>query len=160
MHSLSRVFESSFEILMHQRVPHQRVHLFDHIHHHHHHHHHHHIANSVTAFTRVGSAIQDVGSISLPSLAYFCIFWQIWSKEASYSTRFDTTDISSHLETLLACFTLLGGSLSAHSPFDGEGCTRIMGMAAFVAALHAALHGRVWYWFREGGEVSARSRVV
>jgi len=93
-----------------------------------------------------------VGSISLPSLAYFCIFWQIWSKEASYSTRFDTTDISSHLETLLACFTLLGGSLSAHSPFDGEGCTRIMGMAAFVAALHAALHGRVWYWFREGGE--------
>ena len=92
-------------------------------------------------------AIQDRGTIDLPILAYFAVFWQIWSKEASYSTRFDTTDISSHLETLLACFALLGGSLSAYSDFHSDGCTRIMGVAMFVAFLHVALHARVWYWF-------------
>lgn len=106
---------------------------------------------AVTAFSRVGAAIQDRGTIDLPILAYFAIFWQIWSKEASYSTRFDTTDISSHLETLLACFALLGGSLSAYSDFNSDGCTRIMGVAMFVAFLHMALHARVWYWFANGG---------
>lgn len=104
----------------------------------------------------MGSAIEFRGTVDLPTLAYFALFWQIWSKEASYSTRFDTTDISSHLETLLACFTLLGGSLSAYSDFHSDGCTRIMGMALVVAALHVALHTRVWYWFRAGGEVRAR----
>lgn len=104
------------------------------------------------AFTRVGNAIQDRGTIDLPILAYFAIFWQIWSKEASYSTRFDTTDLSSHLETLLACFALLGGSLSAYSDFHSAGCTRIMAVAMFVALLHVALHCRVWYWFQAGGE--------
>ena len=102
---------------------------------------------AVTAFSKVGVAIQDRGTIDLPILAYFAVFWQIWSKEASYSTRFDTTDISSHLETLLACFALLGGSLSAYSDFHSDGCTRIMGVAMFVAFLHVALHARVWYWF-------------
>jgi hypothetical protein len=92
-------------------------------------------------------AIQDRGTIDLPILAYFAVFWQIWSKEASYSTRFDTTDISSHLETLLACFALLGGSLSAYSDFHSDGCNRVMGVAMFVAFLHVALHARVWYWF-------------
>eukprot|EP00581_Thalassiosira_minuscula_P006548 CAMPEP_0183742494 /NCGR_PEP_ID=MMETSP0737-20130205/64726_1 /TAXON_ID=385413 /ORGANISM="Thalassiosira miniscula, Strain CCMP1093" /LENGTH=625 /DNA_ID=CAMNT_0025978081 /DNA_START=167 /DNA_END=2044 /DNA_ORIENTATION=+ len=106
---------------------------------------------TVTAFMRVGSAIQDKGMIDTPHLAYFAIFWQIWSKEASYSTRFDTTDISSHLETLLACFALLGGSLSAYADFYSAGCTRIMGVAMFVAILHVALHARVWYWFRDAG---------
>ena len=103
----------------------------------------------------MGAAIEDRGGLDLPLLAYFAIFWQIWSKEASYSTRFDTTDISSHLETLLACFTLLGGSLSASSNFRSDGCTRIMGMAPFVAFLHAALHARVWRRFRAGGEVAS-----
>ena len=88
---------------------------------------------TITAFSRVGTAIQDRGTVDAPILAYFAIFWQVWSKEASYSTRFDTTDISSHLETLLACFALLGGSLSAYSDFYSAGCTRIMGMAMFVA---------------------------
>lgn len=106
---------------------------------------------TITAFSRIGTAIQDRGTIDLPILAYFAIFWQVWSKEASYSTRFDTTDISSHLETLLACFALLGGSLSAYSDFYSAGCTRIMGMAMLVSMLHVLLHLRVWYWFNEGG---------
>ena len=87
---------------------------------------------TVTAFSRIGAAIQARGTVDGPILAYFAIFWQVWSKEASYSTRFDTTDISSHLETLLACFALLAGSLSAYSDFYSEGCTRIMFMAMFV----------------------------
>ena len=106
---------------------------------------------TVTAFSRIGAAIQARGTVDGCILAYFAIFWQVWSKEASYSTRFDTTDISSHLETLLACFALLAGSLSAYSDFYSEGCTRIMFMAMFVAFLHVLLHARVWYWFSEGG---------
>lgn len=106
---------------------------------------------TVTAFSRVGAAIQARGTVDAPIIAFFAIFWQVWSKEASYSTRFDTTDISSHLETLLACFALLAGSLSAYSDFYSAGCTRIMAMAMFVAMLHALLHARVWYWFSEGG---------
>jgi hypothetical protein len=107
---------------------------------------------TVVAFSRVGSAIQERGRVDTASLAYFATFWQIWSKEAAYSTRFDTTDISSHLETLLACFSLLAGSLSAFSDFHSAGCNRIMGVGMFVAFLHVALHARVWYWFMEGGE--------
>lgn len=107
----------------------------------------HYLYIAVTTFSKVGVAIQDRGRIDLPILAYFAVFWQIWSKEASYSTRFDTTDISSHLETLLACFALLGGSLSAYSDFHSDGCTRVMGVAMFVAFLHVMLHGRVWFWF-------------
>ena len=115
---------------------------------------------TVTAFSRVGSAIQDRGIVDAPILAYFAIFWQIWSKEASYSTRFDTTDISSHIETLLACFALLGGSLSAYSDFYSAGCDRIMGVAMFVALLHVALHARVWYWFKDGGEADTVNYAV
>eukprot|EP00571_Detonula_confervacea_P008301 CAMPEP_0172323144 /NCGR_PEP_ID=MMETSP1058-20130122/47952_1 /TAXON_ID=83371 /ORGANISM="Detonula confervacea, Strain CCMP 353" /LENGTH=598 /DNA_ID=CAMNT_0013039075 /DNA_START=334 /DNA_END=2130 /DNA_ORIENTATION=+ len=115
---------------------------------------------TVTSFSRVGSAIQDRGTIDLPILAYFAIFWQIWSKEASYSTRFDTTDISSHLETLLACFALLGGSLSAYSDFHSDGCTRVMGAAMIVAFLHVALHARVLYWFQAGGEAESVNYAV
>ena len=110
----------------------------------------------MTAFARVGAAIQDAGKITLPALAYFCIFLQIWSKEAAYSTRFDTTDLSSHLETLIACLALLGGSLSASADWAADGCARIMAVALVVAGLHAALHARVWYWFRGEGEVSRR----
>jgi hypothetical protein len=110
---------------------------------------------TVTAFSRVGSAIQDRGTVDAPILAYFAVFWQIWSKEASYSTRFDTSDISSHLETLLACFALLAGSLSAFSDFHSAGSDRIMGVAGFVALLHMALHARVWFWFKDGGEVNS-----
>lgn len=110
---------------------------------------------TVTAFTRCGSAIQDRGMVDLPVLAYFAVFWQIWSKEASYSTRFDTSDISSHLETLLACFALLAGSLSAFSDFHSAGSNRIMAVAGFVALLHMLLHARVWYWFKEGGQVNS-----
>lgn len=110
---------------------------------------------TVTAFTRCGSAIQDRGSLDLSVIAYFAVFWQIWSKEASYSTRFDTSDISSHLETLLACFALLAGSLSAFSDFHSAGCNRIMAVAGFVALLHMLLHCRVWYWFKEGGPVNS-----
>jgi hypothetical protein len=110
---------------------------------------------TVTAFTRVGSAIQERGLVDAPILAYFAVFWQIWSKEASYSTRFDTSDISSHLETLLACFALLAGSLSAFSDFHSAGSDRIMAVAAFVALLHMLLHARVWFWFKEGGQVNS-----
>jgi hypothetical protein len=97
----------------------------------------------------VGAAIQDRGGIDLPILAYFAVFWMIWKKEESYSTRFDTTDISSHLTTLSVCFALLGGSLSAYSTFDSGGCTRIMGVAGFSALLHVVLHVRVFFWFKD-----------
>lgn len=103
----------------------------------------------VTAFTRVGVAIQDRGGLDGPSLAYFCIFWLIWGKEASFSTRFDTTDLSSRIETLLTCFAVLFGSLSSTAMFDSGDATRMMIVAAFVALLHFCLHLRVWYWFRD-----------
>jgi hypothetical protein len=107
----------------------------------------------VTSFSRVGAAIQDRGTIDIPILAYFAVFWLIWKKEESYSTRFDTTDISSHLMTLSVCFALLSGSLSAYSTLDSGGCTRIMGVAMFVALLHAALYIRVWCWFYNAEDV-------
>ena len=103
----------------------------------------------VTAFTRVGVAIQDRGGLDGASLAYFCIFWLIWGKEASFSTRFDTTDLSSQVETLLTCFAVLFGSLSSTAMFDSGDATRMMVVAAFVSLLHFFLHLRVWYWFRD-----------
>ena len=102
----------------------------------------------VTALTRVGVAIQDRGRLDGASLAYFCIFWLIWGKEASFSTRFDTTDLSSQIETLLTCFAVLFGSLSSTALLDSGDATRMMIVAAFVAMLHFFLHLRVWFWFR------------
>jgi len=112
----------------------------------------------VTAFTRVGTAVSEHATVDGPVLAYFAVFWTIWSKEASYSTRFDTSDLSSQMETLITCFAVLFGSLSCSSDVndDGEGTaafssedsTRIMMVAGFVAILHLALHVRVVYWYR------------
>lgn len=108
----------------------------------------------VTAFTRVGVAIQDRGGLDGASLAYFCVFWLIWGKEASFSTRFDTTDLSSRVETLLTCFAVLFGSLSSTAMFDSGDATRMMIVAAFIALLHFFLHLRVWYWFRDVSQFS------
>jgi hypothetical protein len=55
--------------------------------------------------------------------------------------------------TLSVCFALLSGSLSAYSTLDSGGCTRIMGVAMFVALLHAALYIRVWCWFYNAEDV-------
>ncbi len=96
----------------------------------------------VTAFTRVGLAIQDTGSLKVPQFFYFCIFWLIWGKEASYSTRFDTTDLSSQMGTLLTCFAVLFGSLASKSELDSGECTAIMVVALSVALLHFLLHVR------------------
>ena len=96
----------------------------------------------VTAFTRVGLAIQDNGGLRLPQFFYFFVFWLIWGKEASFSTRFDTTDLSSQMETLLTCFAVLFGSLGSKSEFDSIGCTAVMTVALFVALLHFFLHLR------------------
>ena len=96
----------------------------------------------VTAFTRVGLAIQDTGSLHLPQFFYFVIFWLIWGKEASFSTRFDTTDLSSQMSTLLTCFAVLFGSLGSKSDFDSGECTSVMVVALFVALLHFFLHLR------------------
>lgn len=108
----------------------------------------------VTAFTRVGVAIQDRGGLEPASLSYFIVFWLIWGKEASFSTRFDTTDLSSQVETLLTCFAVLFGSLSSTAPFDSGDATRMMVLAAFVALLHFFLHMRVWFWFRDVNPMS------
>ena len=35
-----------------------------------------------------------------------------------------------------------------------------MGVAAFVALLHVALHARVWYWFAAGGEEESVNYAV
>jgi hypothetical protein len=103
----------------------------------------------VTAFTRVGVAISQQSSSallsddSISSLLYFAVFWNVWSKEASYSTRFDTTDLSAVVETLFTCFAVLFASLSVQAPINTTDGTRIMMMAAFVAGLHCYLHIRV-----------------
>lgn len=97
----------------------------------------------VTAFTRVGEAISTNQSINGATILYFAVFWTIWSKEASYSSRFDTSDLSAKVETLLTCFAVLFGSLSASAPINSNGATRIMMVAAFCAILHCMLHIRV-----------------
>jgi Bacterial low temperature requirement A protein (LtrA) len=98
----------------------------------------------VTAFTRVGVAISNISTIDTSRLLYFAMFWNVWSKETSYSTRFDTTDLSAQVVTLVSCFAVLFASLSVQASLDTEDGTRVMGMAAFVAALHCLLHVRVY----------------
>jgi len=102
----------------------------------------------VTAFTRVGLAVVETGELSLEALLYFAVFWMIWAKDINYSTRFDTTDLYFESINLLTCVAVLCGSLSASSSLASEDSTRIMMMAAFVAALHIILHCRVAIWFR------------
>jgi hypothetical protein len=97
----------------------------------------------VTAFTRVGISITNQGFLDARSLLYFGVFWTVWSKEASYSTRFDTTDLSAQMETLFTCFAVLFASLSVQQPLQSTDGTRIMMMAAAVALLHCLLHVRV-----------------
>ena len=97
----------------------------------------------VTAFTRVGVAISNMGYVDLKSFLYFAIFWNIWSKEASYTSRFDTTDLSAQVENLVTCFAVLFGSLSVSADINSVDGTRIMIMASAVAILHCALHIRV-----------------
>jgi Bacterial low temperature requirement A protein (LtrA) len=97
----------------------------------------------VTGFTRVGVAISQEGRVSGRSLLYFAIIWNVWRKDSSYSTRFDTTDLSAQMTTLLTCFAVLFASLSVAAPLQSHDGTRIMAMAAFVAGLHCALHIRV-----------------
>lgn len=102
----------------------------------------------VTAFTRVGISVAEKGHLSLDSLLYFAVFWMIWTKGLSYSTRFDSTDLSFEFVNLLTCMVVLLGSLSANSNLQSDGGTRIMMMAGFVAILHMVLHLRVALWFR------------
>jgi len=102
----------------------------------------------VTAFTRVGIAITNSGEVTGESVLYFAVFWTIWSKEASYSTRFDTTDLSSKVITLLNCFAVLFASLSVSSNIQTEGANRIMSMSAFCSLLHSFLMARVFSFYR------------
>lgn len=103
----------------------------------------------VTGFTRVGLAITQSSEVRLESVLYFAVFWTIWGKEASYATRFDTTDLSAQLETLLACFAVLFASLSVNLPMNSNGGTRIMYMAAFCSFLHFCLMARVLWWYKD-----------
>lgn len=103
----------------------------------------------VTAFSRVGVAIQENGSLNGSILAYFAIFWLIWGKEASYVTRFNTNDLPSQLSTLFTCIAILFGSLSSNASFDDDGSNSIMKMAMFVSILHFLLHLRVYQWFKD-----------
>ncbi len=102
----------------------------------------------VTAFTRVGMAVSERNQIDLSSFLYFAVFWNVWNKEASYSSRFDTTDLSAQVEALVTCFATLFGSLSTMQPLDSPDSNRVIIMAAFVAVLHMLLHMRVAYWNR------------
>lgn len=97
----------------------------------------------VTAFTRVGVAISSQGFVDVNSLLYFAVFWTVWSKETSYSTRFDTTDLSARAVTLVTCFAVLFASLSVQQPMNSVDGGRIMAMAGFVAGLHLLLYIRV-----------------
>jgi hypothetical protein len=102
----------------------------------------------VTGFTRVGLAITNSGTVTPDSFLYFAVFWTIWSKEASYTTRFDTTDLSAKAATLVTCFAVLFASLSVSTPIKSTGGVRVSIMAAFCSALHCALMGRVFWWHR------------
>lgn len=115
---------------------------------------------TVTAFTRVGMVVADRNTLDGTSLAYFAIFWFIWSKETSYTTRFETSDVSAQVVTLLTCFAVLFGSLSTMGSMKSEDGTRIMMVAAFVAVLHLWLHVRVFFWYRDSlrGTVEAHVR--
>jgi hypothetical protein len=97
----------------------------------------------VTSFSRVGVAVQDRGTVDAPMVAFFAVFWSIWLKETSYSTRFDTTDLSSTAETMLTCFAVLFGAISCTETFQSLDATRIMMVAAFVSLLHFLLHWRI-----------------
>jgi hypothetical protein len=122
----------------------------------------------VTAFTRVGVAISQqsvmqhalLSDDSISSLLYFAVFWNVWSKEASYSTRFDTTDLSATVETLVTCFGVLFASLSVQAPVNSTDGTRIMMMAAFVAGLHCFLHIRVAVSANAGTSSSSSSAAA
>ena len=113
----------------------------------------------VTAWTRVGIAITAVGFVTVQSLLYFAVFWTIWSKEASYSTRFDTSDASATLGTLLTCFAVLFASLSVHGALDSPDATRIMCLTASVALLHAWLHVRVMWSLDRGASTALTQHV-
>lgn len=102
----------------------------------------------VTAFSRAGSTVSNMGELNWPIVANFAIFWFIWVKEASYKTRFDTSDISSQFETLLTCFVVLYGTFSISGDFAGSDCTKIMVTAALISAIHFLLHVRVAFSFR------------
>lgn len=97
----------------------------------------------VTAFTRVGQAVSINQGIDWATFLYFAVFFNIWSKEADYSSRFDTSDLSAKMSTLVTCFAVLFGSLSASAPLESTGATRIMMVAAFVAILNCLLHVRI-----------------
>lgn len=97
----------------------------------------------VTAFTRVGVAIGSKGRVDGQSFLYFAMIFTVWHKESSYANRFDTTDLSAQITTLLTCFAVLFASLSVSAPLPSPDGTRIMATAAFVATLHCALHIRV-----------------
>lgn len=97
----------------------------------------------VTAFTRVGVGVSQKGALQLFHLLYFAVFWTVWSKEASYSTRFDTTDLSASVTTLVTSLAVLFACLSSQAPIPTNDGTRIMIMAGSVAILHCLLHVRV-----------------
>jgi len=113
----------------------------------------------VTGFTRVGLAITSAGSVEMEHLLYFAVFWTIWGKETSYATRFDTTDLSAQLETLLTCFAVLFASLSVSLPMSSEGGVRIMIMAAFCSSMHLCLMGRVLWWYKDASNNSVEYHV-
>lgn len=110
---------------------------------------------TVTAFTRVGLAVTKTGTVTMDSFLYFAVFWTIWSKEASYSTRFDTSDLSAKAATLVTCFAVLFASLSASAPMGSEGGSRIMFAGAFCSLLHCGLMARVFWWHKGAADNNA-----
>lgn len=111
---------------------------------------------TVTAFTRVGVSISQMGYMDVSSLLYFAVFWTVWCKEAAYATRFDTSDLSAQMSTLVTCFLVLGGSLSTSAPMNSTDGSRIMLVGGAVAILHAWLHVRVLINTSTDNDVLAR----
>jgi hypothetical protein len=109
----------------------------------------------VTAFSRVGVAVQTRGRVDAPVIAFFAVFWSIWVKETSYSSRFDATDLSSIVETMFTCFAVLFGCISCTETFQSVEATRIMMVASFVAGLHFLLHYRVYRLYRANASFEA-----
>lgn len=111
----------------------------------------------ILALSATGQAVAKKGTVTIEALLYFAVFYKIWTKELNYKTRFDSTDLSMQGINLLTSIALLFGSTSVFSPMSSAGGTRVMAVAAFVAALHVLMHLRLWFG---SSEENVRSYAV
>lgn len=98
----------------------------------------------VVALSSVGSSLQDRGFCAdWSSLAYFAVFWMMWGKAVSYSSKFDDTDVSSQIGCLVCVCIILFGSLYTDGGFDSDDSKFVMSAAAAYALVFMVLYLRI-----------------